>query len=69
MILRWRKRILAGCDGQALVCASLFSVAALISSLGNGTLGLLVFFPATLLADRVASWRRQSRTPYSGAVR
>ena len=46
MITKTRRRMLAGCDGQTLVCASLFSVAALICALGNGALGLLVFFRA-----------------------
>jgi hypothetical protein len=68
MIPKTRRRMLAGCDGQTLVCASLFSVAALICALGNGALGLVVFFLGALLADWVVSRRRESCIQYRGVT-
>ena len=60
-ISRGNKAMRSGSD-RILIVAGLFSVCALLSSLGGGLLGLLCFVPAVIAIEASAGKTEQSDT-------
>ena len=58
MSLRPRKSVMGRCDDQVFAYAGLFLLCSLVSALGGGILGMMLFVPSAAAAVVLLSGRR-----------